>query len=104
MLESSKGEKNRMNNRWQQIERIYHAARELDANARAEFLAKACAGDDSLRQEVEHLLVQADQAGSFLESPAIEVAAGAMMKEGSLRGDVTLGDVRSAGDSTVESA
>ena len=90
MLESSKGEKNRMNNRWQQIERIYHAARELDANARAEFLAKACAGDDSLRQEVERLLVQADQAGSFLETPAIEVAAGAMVKEGSVRGDVTL--------------
>jgi len=50
-----------MNDRWQEIERIYHAARELDASARAEFLAKACAGDSDLRREVESLLVQADQ-------------------------------------------
>ncbi len=72
-----------MNERWQEIERIYHAARELDASARAEFLAKACAEDEGLRREVESLLVQADQDGSFLESPAIEVAAGAMAKDGS---------------------
>ncbi len=65
-----------MDNRWQQIERIYHAARELDKDARAEFLAKACAGDDDLRREVESLLVQADQHESFLQSPAIEAAAG----------------------------
>ena len=58
-----------MDNRWQQIERIYHAARELDKDARAEFLAKACAGDDDLRREVESLLVQADQHESFLQSP-----------------------------------
>lgn len=52
-----------MNERWQEIERIYHAARELDASAQAEFLAKACAGDDDLRREVESLLVQQEQAG-----------------------------------------
>ena len=79
-----------MNDRWQKIERIYHTARELDGGARAEFLAKACAGDDDLRREVEALLAQADQAGSFLESPAIKVAAGAMAKERSAPGDVTL--------------
>jgi eukaryotic-like serine/threonine-protein kinase len=79
-----------MDERWEEIERIYHAAREMDASARAKFLAEACAGNESLRREVESLLAQAEQAGSFLESPAIEVAAGAMMKEGSLRGDVTL--------------
>jgi eukaryotic-like serine/threonine-protein kinase len=61
-----------MNERWQEIERIFHAARELDGSARAEFLAKACAGDDDLRREVESLLVQADQVGTFLELPAIE--------------------------------
>ena len=69
-----------MDERWQQVERIFHAARELDGTARAEFLAKACAGNDGLRREVESLLRQADQAGSFLETPAIEVAAGALAK------------------------
>ncbi len=71
-----------MDERWQEIERIYHAARELDGSARAEFLAKACAGDDALRREVESLLVQADERKSFLQSPAIEVAAGALAQEG----------------------
>ena len=58
-----------MDNRWQEIEKIYHAARELDKDARAEFLARACAGDDDLRREVESLLVQADQHESFVQSP-----------------------------------
>jgi eukaryotic-like serine/threonine-protein kinase len=75
-----------MNERWHEIEWIYHAARELDASARADFLAKACAGDPALRDEVESLLAQADQAGSFLESPAIEVAAEALAKEKQLSG------------------
>jgi serine/threonine protein kinase/Tol biopolymer transport system component len=76
-----------MDERWQQIERIYHEARELEGSARAEFLAKACAGDDDLRREVESLLVQADQHESFLQSPAIEAAAGAMANEESARQD-----------------
>ena len=79
-----------MESRWQEIERIFHSARELDPSARAEFLAKSCAGDDGLRQEVERLLSNADRAASFLETPAIDVAAGAMVREESVHGDVTL--------------
>jgi eukaryotic-like serine/threonine-protein kinase len=75
-----------MDERWQQIERIYHAARELDASARSEFLAEACAGDDDLRREVESLLVQADQHESFLQSPAIEIAAEVLAKGEDLSG------------------
>jgi eukaryotic-like serine/threonine-protein kinase len=70
-----------MDDRWQEIERIYHAARELDPNARPLFLARECAGDSRLLRQVEFLLDQADQAGSFLESPAMEVAAEALAKE-----------------------
>jgi serine/threonine protein kinase len=70
-----------MDERWREIERVYHAARELDPSARAAFLAKTCAGDDDLRVEVEKLLAHADRAGSFLETPAIEVAAEALAKE-----------------------
>src|ERR1700736_5729829 len=52
--------------RWQQIEELYHAAREDPA-----VLDKA---DPELRREVESLLAQEKGAG-FLEAPALEVAA-----------------------------
>jgi hypothetical protein len=54
-----------MSDRWQQIEELYHAARE-DRTV----LEKA---DPELRREVESLLAQEKGAG-FLESPALEVA------------------------------
>jgi len=47
------------------------AALELsDAAERRAYLDRACAGDLTLRQEVESLLAAAERAGSFLESPA----------------------------------
>ena len=61
--------------RWQRIERLYHAALEREAGQRAAFLEKACVGDDSLRQQVESLLSFEEQAESFIETPAVEVAA-----------------------------
>ncbi len=42
--------------RWQHIEQLYHAALERAADEREPFLTAACAGDDSLRGEVESLL------------------------------------------------
>src|ERR1041384_3404035 len=64
-----------MNERWQDIERIYHQAQELQGSARAEFLAKTCAGNACLRDEVESLLAHEGQAGGFLETPPVEMAA-----------------------------
>jgi eukaryotic-like serine/threonine-protein kinase len=61
--------------RWQQVERLYHAALERGAEGRAAFLAEASAGDEELRREVESLLAYEDQAENFIESPALEVAA-----------------------------
>jgi len=60
--------------RWEQIERLYYAARERDPGLRAAFLDKACAGDESLRQEVESLLASDEQAGGFLNTPALKIA------------------------------
>ena len=37
--------------RWQQIERLHHAALARDERDRAVYLREACAGDDALRQE-----------------------------------------------------
>jgi len=60
---------------WQQVERLYHVARERDAEERAAFLTEACAGDEELRREVESLLRYEDRAEDFIGSPALEVAA-----------------------------
>ena len=64
--------------RWQKIERLYYAALERKGSVRAAFVAEACAGDESLRKDVESLLAQAEQTGSFLDGPALESAAKAL--------------------------
>ncbi|MGH9767780.1 MAG: serine/threonine-protein kinase [Blastocatellia bacterium] len=62
-------------NRWKQIKEVYDRALDLRGEEREGFLAEACGGDDDLRREVESLLAAHEDAGSFLHSPAIEVAA-----------------------------
>jgi eukaryotic-like serine/threonine-protein kinase len=64
--------------RWQKIEKLYHAALEFEGGGRGAFLAQACGGDSDLRREVETLLASGAAAGSFIESPALEVAAQAL--------------------------
>jgi serine/threonine protein kinase/Flp pilus assembly protein TadD len=61
--------------RWRQVEQLYHSALEQEASERADFLAKACAGDEALLQEVESLLDYQEQSENFIESPALDVAA-----------------------------
>ena len=67
--------------RWLKIERLYHDARERDVSGRSQFLAEACAEDESLRREVETLLSQGEGTGSFLSKPALEVAAQALARD-----------------------
>ena len=67
--------------RWQTIERLYHSALEREKNQRGAFLEQACVGDHSLRSEVESLLAQGGENGSFLETPALEVAAKALAQD-----------------------
>ncbi|MGA3328968.1 MAG: protein kinase [Terriglobia bacterium] len=73
--------------RLQEIEKIFHAALERPEGQRAAFLEQACAGDGALREEVESLLAHED-AGSFIESPAIQVAAQALAQDESEVGRV----------------
>ena len=68
--------------RLQEIEKIFHAALERPASQRAAFLEEACAGDRALREEVESLLAH-EETGSFIESPAINVAAQALAQDDS---------------------
>jgi len=64
--------------RWQQTEALLHRVLERQRDERAAFLMEACAGDEALRQDVESLLKAHQEAGGFMESPALEVAAKAM--------------------------
>ena len=61
--------------RWQEVERIYHLTLEREASERSTFLVQACAGDETLRREVESLLRYEHHAQGFIEAPALEVAA-----------------------------
>ena len=42
--------------RWEQTDRLFHAAIEGEPGEREAFLADACSGDETLRSEVESLL------------------------------------------------
>ena len=64
--------------RWKQIDSLLQAALERPPAERDGFLRQACEGDGELEREVRSLLASQEEAGSFLESPAIEVAAGAV--------------------------
>ena len=66
--------------RWSRVEKLYHSAAALQPAERASFLARACNGDPELRQEVESLLAHDERAESFIESPALEIAAGQLAR------------------------
>jgi len=61
--------------RWQQIDQLLETALELQPDERSAFLAVACAGDESLRLEVESLLRSDEAAENFIEEPAMALAA-----------------------------
>src|SRR5262245_17450765 len=60
---------------WGQIKEIYERALDLSHDEREGFLAEACAGDDELRHEIESLLAAHEDAGAFLQAPAVRFAA-----------------------------
>jgi len=61
--------------RWREVERLYHAATELAATERADFLARACGDDEGLRREVESLLAYEASADGFIETSALRATA-----------------------------
>lgn len=62
--------------RWQTIERLYHAALGRSPSERAGFLAVACQGDDALRTEVESLIAHGLDAPPVLDAhPSRELRA-----------------------------
>jgi serine/threonine protein kinase/tetratricopeptide (TPR) repeat protein len=56
-------------------ELFLQAVEKADPAARQAFLQEACAGDEELRQQVEALLRQHEQASGYLEPPAVGLPA-----------------------------
>ena len=64
--------------RWRQIDEIFNSVLKIVESRRPAFLDEACSGDKDLRLELDRLLLRHQEAESFLESPALEVAAEAL--------------------------
>ena len=61
--------------RWKQVDDVLQSVLDRPPEEREAFLRQTCAGDEALEREVRSLLTSEQQAGGFLEHPAIEVAA-----------------------------
>jgi eukaryotic-like serine/threonine-protein kinase len=66
---------------WQQVKQIFNSALEYEPTARAEYLSRACAGNRSLRDEVESLISSYEKAGSFIDAPAYQAVAESLLDE-----------------------
>jgi serine/threonine protein kinase/Tol biopolymer transport system component len=65
--------------RWEQVKELFEAVLAQPFAERDDYLAQAC-GDDELRREVESLIKSYEQAGSFLEEPAVQSAAESLLE------------------------
>lgn len=74
--------------RWNTVERLYHAALARDERERATFVRDACGGDEGLQREVESLLAYAGDARGFLAAPGIEAVAALTKPEARARNPV----------------
>jgi len=61
--------------RWHRVKELFESALERAPDERSAFLDQACDGDESLRREVESLLASYEEGESFMERPAVAVAA-----------------------------
>ena len=57
-----------MNERWQQVENVFHDVMEREPHERMQFLDLVCVDDPDLRDEVKRLILSYEQAGSLLQS------------------------------------
>src|SRR5262245_38162621 len=70
-----------MSDRWNEINRIYDAALEVEEEARPDFLERDCQEDEELRREVESLLAYDKQAQPFIDRPAFQKTAQKLASE-----------------------
>lgn len=59
--------------RWQRVKELFDAASKLEPETRTTFLKLACRDDEGLLDEVESLLSASEDAGEFIEKPALKL-------------------------------
>ncbi|HEV2884466.1 MAG TPA: serine/threonine-protein kinase [Pyrinomonadaceae bacterium] len=67
---------------WQKVEEVFHGALDHAPQDRAAFLAEVCSEDGSLKDEATALVDAYEQAGEFIEQPAIAQDARVLLGEG----------------------
>jgi serine/threonine protein kinase/Tol biopolymer transport system component len=67
--------------RWQKVKEVFQAALDRAPVDRPAFLTSACGSDESLLREVESLLASHEKDGSFIDSPAYQLAAEMLVDE-----------------------
>jgi eukaryotic-like serine/threonine-protein kinase len=72
--------------RWRQLDNLLHAVLQRSPEERDAFLRRECDGDEPLEREARSLLRLEPETDSFLESPAIEVAARTLARRSGQRG------------------
>jgi len=77
--------------RWQKIDGLFQSALALGGSERALFLEQECGRDLELRNQIEQLLLAHDEAGSFIEEPAVERAALSIASENAKSGSPLIG-------------
>jgi len=61
--------------RWQNVERLYHATLQCEESQRAAFLKHACGSDELLLREIESLVSYGERSESFIEGSALDLVA-----------------------------
>ncbi len=67
--------------RWRKAKAIYQSLVERDSSQKDAYLAQACAGDETLRKEVESLIACQSEADGLMASPALEVVVRELASE-----------------------
>src|SRR6266498_2975871 len=67
---------------WQRVEDLLQRALDCPPQERTSFLDEACAGDEQLREEATSLVNAYDEAGDFIEQPALAQDARVLVGDG----------------------
>ncbi|HWX41790.1 MAG TPA: serine/threonine-protein kinase, partial [Blastocatellia bacterium] len=69
--------------RWERVEEVFHAALSQEPSCRDDFLSRTCAADPDLLAEVRSLISAHEQSGSFINTPAYELMADRLVESDS---------------------
>jgi WD40 repeat protein len=61
-----------MNNRWQKIDEVFHAALAVKIEDRRDFINRMCEGDDELRREIETLVANRSTPVDIIDHPPVD--------------------------------